>query len=439
MFLNVYFTGQFAGKGVLWFKRVRFLSPLQFKNGDLGHNAYPARIADKAKPAVDVEVAVIVLIQAGPLMVNILYGAPFEPVEVYAKLHTVRMPGKGKVGFHGVMYYFGLPVCGVVAHEDVKRRIFKPCEGFFEVAVFGEAGYGAPIFRAGQANRLTVFMDKAVFIPQQFPAKLLVQLNEVLPVLRLGFVTFPLVVVAVVVVAGRGKDAHRRLNLFQRIYKRVCLFGHAVHNVAGKEDEVGFFGHYHLHGMLHGRHTGKAARVYVRYLQYAEAVKRFGKVGEIKALPAHPVSVWPANKAVSKAGKRDGGDNECGRTQEDTAADRLVAWFCRNGFGAGQFHHYPSAKPNDIIDEQKGEDEYFRDVNDHDGDGQVGTEGFGPGREFVNVTCCNSEYRNKSNEPENEIYPPFNIVGTTGSDGFYSLEDIQVDDSNYQYEDQWHR
>ena len=152
--------------------------------------------------------------------------------------------------------------------------------GFFHIAIFWKTGFSAPVLHTQQGDLLPVFLKNHVFVHQQFPSHIGLDLFEPVEVGSFFILAFPGHVVAVIMIAQGGVYAHGCIQLAEYIDQTFHLMGGVVDKVAGKKNKVRFLIQNFLNAFLHRSLINEATRVYIGDVNDLQSFKCSGQVAK---------------------------------------------------------------------------------------------------------------------------------------------------------------
>ena len=111
--------------------------------------------------------------------------------------------------------------------------------GFFQVAILGKPGFGAPVFNADQCDFFPASLQFYMFIHQQTPAQFPMDFLQSFQVGSFISLTVPMYIIAVIVIAQGRKHAHRGFQAVKDIHIIFHRLGQVISNLSSNAMQYG--------------------------------------------------------------------------------------------------------------------------------------------------------------------------------------------------------
>ena len=248
----------------------------------------------------------------------------------------------------------GVPVRGVVAHEDAAVALLGTSVRLGEVGAAREAEGFPPVLHAHDGQFLTVALDDAVFVAEQVPAHGGVGGVEPVHVFQPLFLRPAALVEAVVVVAQHAEYAVLSLDLLENIDEGLHFVGAVVDQVAGHADHVRVLAVNERDGVVQGAGARPATGVHIADLDDLVALEGRWEVLDRHVDGEAAVAVGVANNAVGQGRHGHAPGHQGGFGHEAAAA----------GVALGDGTHFvddPGDAAPQIVQQEQGDHRQLRE------------------------------------------------------------------------------
>src|ERR1700722_9203579 len=181
----------------------------QGEHRDLGPDPQAAGKGQEAKTAVDIEVSVLFVREAGPVEIPVLNGAPSETIGFDAHLGAVGMTGQGQMDGRQMIPDLVFPMGGIMRQTYFEGVFVDALQGLVKITDLDESA--TPVLNTDQGDMLTIFFEYRIFVEHQPVAQLLVMTLQPFEVGRFFLLTGPFDIITIVVVTQNRELSKRRL------------------------------------------------------------------------------------------------------------------------------------------------------------------------------------------------------------------------------------